>query len=253
MEFLKGAKDFTRNPLGIIALFISLIYGFASFLLGTSAEKLESAERWPIILFIVIFPFVVLLVFYKLVTKHHVKLYSPSDFKTDDSFLQAMSEKEKEQKLEESIVEITGESFNSSNEIQKIQKRDIRSKLLESESYVVNYFEKKLGIKPENDVKIGPDKYAFDSSFIAPGKQAILLEVKYYSRPTIIFSTIYEFIYRAKLTSEFMTIDTRFILAIVIDGDSEHFNKIKETWELAISETDLNVQFKVFKTADIFS
>ncbi|MEN9454731.1 MAG: hypothetical protein RL210_250, partial [Pseudomonadota bacterium] len=59
MEFLKGAKDFARNPLGIIALFISLIYGFASLLLNSSAEKLTQAERWPLVIFIVSFPIMV--------------------------------------------------------------------------------------------------------------------------------------------------------------------------------------------------
>ena len=253
MEILKGTKDFTRNPLGIIALFISLIYGFASLLLGNAAEKLESIERWPIILFIVVFPFVVLLVFYKLVTKHHIKLYSPSDFKTDDSFLQAMSEKEKEQKLEANIVEVTGESLDSENESKMSQKNTIRSKLLQSESYIIKYYENKLGIQPENDIKISPEQYTFDSSFIIPGKKAILLEIKYYSRPTVIFSTIHEFIYRAQLTSEYMTIETHFILAIVIDGDSEDFNKIEEAWDNSIKETDLNIQLRVFKAADIFA
>ena len=91
MEFLKGAKDLARNPLGIIALFISLIYGFASLLLNSSADKLTEAERWPLILFIVGFPILVLGAFYKLVTDHHGKLYAPGDFKDDRSFLRTLS------------------------------------------------------------------------------------------------------------------------------------------------------------------
>jgi len=59
MELLKGAKDFARTPLGIIALFISLIYGFASLLLNSSAEKLTVAERLSLIAFIVVFPIMV--------------------------------------------------------------------------------------------------------------------------------------------------------------------------------------------------
>ncbi|WP_052956272.1 hypothetical protein [Photobacterium angustum] len=64
MDFTKTTKDFARNPLGIVALFISLIYGFASLLLGTAADKLESLERWPLLIFIVAFPFSVLWVFF---------------------------------------------------------------------------------------------------------------------------------------------------------------------------------------------
>ncbi len=80
MHPMKEAKSLARNPLGIVALFISLIYGFASLLLSSAIDKLQALERWPLILFVVIFPFSVLYVFYKLVTNHHGKLYRP-DFR----------------------------------------------------------------------------------------------------------------------------------------------------------------------------
>ena len=60
MQFMKYARQLARNPLGIIALFISLIYGFASLLLNSAAETLTVAERWPLIGFIVVFPLLVL-------------------------------------------------------------------------------------------------------------------------------------------------------------------------------------------------
>ena len=52
MPFVNNAKELARNPLGIIALFISLIYGFASLLLNSSADKLTEVERSPLIAFI---------------------------------------------------------------------------------------------------------------------------------------------------------------------------------------------------------
>ena len=114
MEFLKGAKEFARNPLGIIALFISLIYGFASLLLDSSAEKLTVAERWPLIIFIVVFPILVLVTFYKLVTNHHGKLYAPGDFKDDKSFLRTLSPEEQEEKLNDEVKESLGEKGKAS-------------------------------------------------------------------------------------------------------------------------------------------
>ena len=44
MQFMKYARQLARNPLGIIALFISLIYGFASLLLNSAAETLTVAR-----------------------------------------------------------------------------------------------------------------------------------------------------------------------------------------------------------------
>jgi hypothetical protein len=43
-SFGNTAKGLARNPLGIIALFIVLIYGFAALTLGFNS-KLEASER----------------------------------------------------------------------------------------------------------------------------------------------------------------------------------------------------------------
>ena len=79
--FGETAKGLARNPLGIIALFIVLIYGLACLVVGTG--KLESSERLPMIWFLVIFPVIVLGVFTWLMVSHHVKFYSPQDLGPD--------------------------------------------------------------------------------------------------------------------------------------------------------------------------
>lgn len=90
-DFLKGSKGLTRNPLGIIALFVSLIYGFACLVLSTSISNLKTSdERLPLIWFIILFPLVILGAFIFLVVKHHEKLYAPGDFRGDDSFIQTI-------------------------------------------------------------------------------------------------------------------------------------------------------------------
>ncbi|MDH2421920.1 hypothetical protein [Cobetia amphilecti] len=110
MQFMKYARQLARNPLGIIALFISLIYGFASLLLNSAAETLTVAERWPLIVFIVVFPLLVLAVFYRLVTHHHGKLYAPGDYDKDRSFMRTLSPAEQEQRLTREVQESLGES-----------------------------------------------------------------------------------------------------------------------------------------------
>lgn len=100
---MERANGLSRNPLGIIALFVSLIYGFACLVLSTSISNLhDDSERLPLIWFIIIFPLVILVAFIFLVIKHHEKLYAPSDFRGDDSFIQTIDKnKLKEKKLEE--------------------------------------------------------------------------------------------------------------------------------------------------------
>jgi hypothetical protein len=85
-SFGSMATGLARNPLGIIALFIGLIYGFASLVTGF-AGGYSSAERLPLIYFLISFPILVLAVFTWLVSKHSSKLFAPSDFKNEDNYV----------------------------------------------------------------------------------------------------------------------------------------------------------------------
>lgn len=86
-QFAGSAKEFTRSPLGIIALFIVLVYGFASLVVGLGSGITEYIA--PLIYFMVFFPVVVFFGFLWLVAKHHNKLYCPSDFKNEENFFKA--------------------------------------------------------------------------------------------------------------------------------------------------------------------
>ena len=80
-----GNSNFFKNPLGVIGIFLVLTEAIASFVITKS--NLIEYQNNILIAFIVIFPFIVLIVFYDLVTKHHEKLYSPSDFKDEKNFV----------------------------------------------------------------------------------------------------------------------------------------------------------------------
>jgi hypothetical protein len=86
-NFTESAKGLSRNPLGIIALFLSLIYVLACLVLGVTASNLNLYEKIPLIYFLIVFPFCILGSFMYLVTKHHTKLYAPLDFRNDNNFV----------------------------------------------------------------------------------------------------------------------------------------------------------------------
>src|SRR5262245_61463123 len=89
-SFGDTATSLARNPLGIIALFIVLVYGFASLVTAFSGS-FTPAERIPLIYFLVVFPVLVLTVFAWLVSRHAGKLYSPSDFRHEENYLAAVA------------------------------------------------------------------------------------------------------------------------------------------------------------------
>jgi CheY-like chemotaxis protein len=83
--FASSAKGFTKSPLGIIALFIVLVYGFASLVVSFGQNIGDNVT--PLIYFMVIFPVIVFAGFLWLVATHHKKLYGPSDYKDEDNFV----------------------------------------------------------------------------------------------------------------------------------------------------------------------
>lgn len=85
-DIVDAAKGLARNPLGIIALFIVLVYGFAS-LVTAFAGSLTREERLPLVYFLVIFPVLVLGVFAWLVSTHSGKLFAPADFKDEGNYV----------------------------------------------------------------------------------------------------------------------------------------------------------------------
>jgi len=87
--FAETAKGLTRNPLGIIALFIVLVYGVAA-LVTAFARSMEAGERQPLIWFLVLFPPIVLAVFAWLVSKHPGKLYGPGDYRDEENYRQIL-------------------------------------------------------------------------------------------------------------------------------------------------------------------
>ncbi|MGH3913569.1 MAG: hypothetical protein ACRDTC_09175 [Pseudonocardiaceae bacterium] len=88
-QFGDMAQKLARNPLGIIALFIVLVYGFASLLTAFGAS-FTPLERRLLIYFLVIFPVLVLGVFAWLVSRHSNKLFAPSDFRNEENYVRSL-------------------------------------------------------------------------------------------------------------------------------------------------------------------
>ncbi len=80
------AKSLARNPLGIIALFIVLVYAVASIVISLAKAEFYQNPFHPAILFLAIFPPIVLGVFAYLVARHHPNLYAPQDYKDEGHF-----------------------------------------------------------------------------------------------------------------------------------------------------------------------
>jgi hypothetical protein len=88
-SFGSTATKLSQNPLGIIALFIVLVYGFASLVLAVG-RNLDTGAATPLVWFLVCFPVLVLATFAWLVSHHHTKLYAPKDFQDESLFFRVL-------------------------------------------------------------------------------------------------------------------------------------------------------------------
>lgn len=188
-KFLKKSKN-VRNPLGIIALFISLIYGFASLVITIGGKTLKHDERIPIIYFLIVFPVIVLGAFVWLVVKHHKKLYAPSDYRDDKSFLETIDKNNYNEKLKKEYKEViqTEKSFNSNyrtllinnkQEIQTLQFNDFREKYMLAENLALNYIERLYSLPVWRNVRIkGIKQFIFDG-IVAKEDEVIIIEFKF--------------------------------------------------------------------------
>jgi len=189
-EFINNTKGLTKNPLGIIALFISLIYGFASLVLGVSVKNMESNERLILIWFLVIFPVIVLIAFVYLVMYHHKKLYSPADFRDDKSFLETFNKEQKivsefEEQKQEQVSKNKNEEKISIATKRKINKpeilefNDFKAKYLKIENLVIERIKRIYGENIKRNVRIkGLERAEFDGVIINDD-EIIFIEIKY--------------------------------------------------------------------------
>lgn len=120
-SFGQTAKGLARNPLGIIALFIVLVYGLAA-LVTAFTGSLSPAERLPLIWFLVIFPILVLGVFSWLVSRHSGQLFAPSDFRDEENYIRMQETYHKQIRAAASLAAASAKSDMpaSEHEIEQI-------------------------------------------------------------------------------------------------------------------------------------
>lgn len=189
--FGHSAQKLAKNPLGIIALFILLIYGIAGLVLGTSGTHLESSQKTILVWFFALFPFAVLFSFVWLVSKHHAKLYSPSDFRNDEGFLRALTPEEQRKRLEYEALEYISEEHSqtvtkgtSSDSKGKAtppsvpQLSQAKENILLMEELAVRELESVFSVSINRQVSLGAD-FGVDGMFLKDGDPH-LVEIKYY-------------------------------------------------------------------------
>lgn len=109
----RTATILSRNPLGLLALCLMIGEAIAGmFLLHPGA--LLGVERLLLCSFVVAYPLCVVAAIYRLVSRHHTKLYAPADFRDERAFLEVLRLADSAQPQAQPLAStytITGDDF----------------------------------------------------------------------------------------------------------------------------------------------
>ncbi len=184
---IKNGLGVIKNPIGIIGLFLVLIEAIAAFVIVKSS--LPCLLNLILIIFIVVFPFAVLVVFYLLVTKHHEKLYSPSDYKDESNFVKTYNSVTRSEeiievgtcdKVESAVakegmtiedINLIKDSLNTIVAMQKTltqkNKKDEKTAIVEHVEKIINERLESYVTEKEMDYKISVSNIYGSSDFVS--------------------------------------------------------------------------------------
>jgi len=282
VSFVDKARGLSRNPLGIIALFIAFIHGFATLLLGVAAGRLLCGERMPLVWFVVLFPVLVLGVFYLLVTRHNEKLYAPRDYRTDKSFQDAsfltrLTPAQKESRANEelvsihtdvvqpsSVLEVSGDTavarttHDSTSVIPPLSNPDeLRARLNLAERLGLKKIQKDRGLEIKNQVAFGNDASSAFDGVAQTGTSFVAIEVKLlrgsWTRPV----TIREVLYRAMVANHMVQqrfgdrAEFRLLLVFVVEKGDVERGRLGRLIEPTLKEAPIAIEWEIYGLADL--
>ncbi|MBI4246885.1 MAG: hypothetical protein HY614_06815 [Candidatus Rokubacteria bacterium] len=168
----QAAQRLARNPLGIIALFIVLVYGIAALVVNYSAGHLDQDQKWPLVWFLVGFPVAVLTAFTWLVARHHTKLYAPGDYREDRGFFEAMSSGDQRRRLDKEVAVLREAHAGDASPEQRVTPAAIianenllRAEYVLAEELALRAVELELGVRVQRNVRTSAGR-EFDGVFI---------------------------------------------------------------------------------------
>jgi hypothetical protein len=265
-----------RNPLGIVALFISLIYGMSAFLLGHSVHALSPNNQTILVIFIVTFPFVVLGVFGWLVARHHMKLYGPADFRTDKSFLDAigsLAPAEIGKRLQQEVIEteVASISNESPSVVSSAETSDANTETISlspgvgksislktaflAETMVFQTLQTELKASVRRNVRL-PNGGEVDGIIETTDGTIAVVEVKFIRNTTKNFADVFYAFGRQLRSIEGAfsrepQVVPKIILAVVFDGSPEQLPRIEKILEKYRSRYKNNAEIRLYSLSEL--
>lgn len=257
-KFGDAAGRLARNPLGIIALFIVLVYGIAGLVFSTAVKSLTRDQATVLVWFLALFPVAVLAAFVWLVASHHEKLYAPYDFRDDAAFLNTLPLAARRKRLDEEVEEIAQQEAPQEGtqpaRILPDARGDLRAQILLAQELGIRAIEREYGVPVNRDASLGGPDYGVDGLF-GFGGQGFIVEVKYVPEGSSVNPHVVAF--AAAIADRVRLLGMRnvtLILVVVAEEPADAGVKTSvANLEKSVAALDLPVQVRLFGAADLRS
>lgn len=272
----------SRNPLGVIALSMLLVYSLASLLFGVAGAYVQISEcqKWVLIYFIAGFPILLIIIFSYLVIWHHKKLYAPEDYKNEDNFMRQLSEKEKEEKFNKEMADtddLSSSNCTTKNEQQTIAEArqetgdnhakpaaaTFREEYFKYEKLALDEVGQQFNLEIKRDICFDGKKTmrAFDG-FATDKNKVYFFEVKYTKHASNLIAILSKTILNAILIKQKLCKYERFVncqyilVLIVVNNWSEEQlgsveKRIDDSLDESLSNFFIGTDVRYLKTTDL--
>ena len=261
-------NTFVRNPLTVISIFAGLAEVAGTAILPFVSEANQSTYIW----FLIIFPILLVILFFLTLNFNPKVLYAPSDFRDENNYMDLFrpsSAAERQEKLEEEIKATTeqekqyesSETKESINELKSYMTHDLnflidslvrnpRSRFMLAEALVIEKLSQELQLPVRREIALKNSRFIFDAVF--EGKHGpILVDVKYLKNRFVHYPLI-----RKTLTilkdailsmPEDMRRNAKLILAIVHELPPDELRQVADKINELISDFPIPVEIKLYQ------
>ncbi|EOW4146842.1 hypothetical protein ACOW9W_004151 [Vibrio parahaemolyticus] len=235
-----------KNPLTVIAMFAGIAEIGGTIVL----PFIEVANQATYIWFLMLFPMLLILLFFITLNFNHKVLYAPSDYKNESHFLELFGYSNVSEQLEKIESELAEDGFKV--ELNETSNRISRT--IAAEKLAIQDLARKLSVQFKPNVKFETpagrqmlfDGVAFD------GNTVHTLEAKLISSKATISKQRFKAILEksAQVQEQWEAVDTRklvFHYYLIVDTDEIDLELVREVFESVAKEYRLKSRLEVVK------
>ena len=265
-----------KNPLTIIAIFAAIAEISGTVVLPFIAPANQATYVW----FLIVFPILLIVLFFLTLNFNHKVLYAPSDYQNEDNFLRSLPKAtfaEKVLKIEAEIAEeetaaqelpkpekapetIVGASSPTISEptisFQNLVRRSTQATYMLAEDLIFRKLSKEFSAEIQREVKLNSlaGRYIFDGIVREKGVTTVI-EVKYLRNALASGMQLRETLGRiqqsVKLLPAEQTANFRVLLAVATDEGGVSHGRVAEQIDRYRNEFSFPIEIRFYNLADL--